>query len=440
MTTIQILSLVVLALTFVSATLWKINLGILTLVAAFLITSVAGLPVGTIAEGFPSGVVLLLVGVTFFFTVVNASQTMDYVMEGLLKLIGGRVAVVPFIFFGLATFAVGIGTYSAAVAALLLPVAMRFARDYAVSSLLMGLMVIHGVIAGVFSPIAIDGIFTDGVLTQAGVPSYPMQLFLSHLAVHGIVCVAAFCLFGGLKLIRAPRRTEIDSNEPILQDGTGAGGVRSETVGDTLTIASRQKVLAKPTIYQVCTMVSLVVLVVSASVFGLDVGYVALTLGVALALIFERKNDSLVQQMPWFAMMLVTGVLCYISVLTEIGTLDAIGNLLAGFASPAQAVLALSFVSAITSAFASSLGVLGVNLPLAVDVYAASGLSTLSVFGPVTIASTIVDASPMGIGGALVLANAAPAERPTLLRKLLLWGLSMIVIGPLLSWIIFTVL
>jgi Na+/H+ antiporter NhaC len=439
MTSIQILSLIFLAITFVAATLWKINLGILTLVAAFLITSIAGLPVDTISEGFPASVVLLLVGVTFFFTVVNASHTMDYVMEGLLRLIGGRVAMVPFIFFALATFAVAIGTYSAAVAALLLPIAMRFARDYSVSSLLMGLMVIHGVIAGVFSPIAIDGIFTDGVLTEAGVPSFPMQLFLSHLAVHGIVCVAAFCLFGGLKLIRAPRQIGPTTAADSDTNGDGSGGPRPRGSGTTMTLSTEKAVLGRPTLYQACTMTSLVVLVVSAAGFGLDVGYVALTLGVVLALVFERKNDGLVQKMPWFAMMLVTGVLCYIAVLTEIGTLEAIGNLLAGFESPAQAVLALSFVSAITSAFASSLGVLGVNLPLAVDVYSSAGMSTLSVFGPVTIASTIVDASPMGIGGALVLANAMPEERPSLLRKLLLWGLSMIVIGPLLSWVIFTV-
>lgn len=73
-----------------------------------------------------------------------------------------------------------------------------------------------------------------------------------------------------------------------------------------------------------------------------------------------------------------------------------------------------------------------------------SGCSTLPVASaPLTRngigrASTVVDASPMGIAGALVLANARPDERAALFRRLALWGLSMVIIGPLLSWGIFT--
>ncbi|PBC39331.1 hypothetical protein CJ179_35390 [Rhodococcus sp. ACS1] len=66
------------------------------------------------------------------------------------------------------------------------------------------------------------------------------------------------------------------------------------------------------------------------------------------------------------------------------------------------------------------------------------GVSVLNVVGPVTISATVVDASPMGIAGALVLANARPDERAALFRRLALWGLSMVIIGPLLSWGIFT--
>lgn len=44
----------------------------------------------------------------------------------------------------------------------------------------------------------------------------------------------------------------------------------------------------------------------------------------------------------------------------------------------------------------------------------------------------------MGIGAALVLACAEPEERASLFRKMALWGFSMVLIGPLLSWTIFT--
>lgn len=144
--------------------------------------------------------------------------------------------------------------------------------------------------------------------------------------------------------------------------------------------------------------------------------------------------------MPWPVMVLVAGVLSYIAVLTEIGTLGAIGDQLYNFESPAIGILVLSFITAITSAFTSTLGVLGASLPLGLPMVSDGGVSVLNVVGPVTISATVVDASPMGIAGALVLANARPDERAALFRRLALWGISMVIIGPLLSWGIFTLL
>ncbi|MFD6060538.1 hypothetical protein ACFWG4_21395 [Rhodococcus wratislaviensis] len=158
-------------------------------------------------------------GVTFLFAVVEASRTMDYIMDFLLKLVGNRVVLVPFILFFARALTTGVGTYAAAVVALLMPVAVRFARQFGVSIFMMALMVVHGVLAGLFSPIAIDGVFTDRLLKDAGLESHPAQLFACHVAVHGIICAAAFFFFGGRKLIRA-RRSSGDREVPF--DPAGA--------------------------------------------------------------------------------------------------------------------------------------------------------------------------------------------------------------------------
>lgn len=442
MSAIQIFSLLVMAAGFFAATKWRLSLGILLLPAAFVIGTISGLSVDTISAGFPTEMFLLLVGLTFLFTVVESSGTMEYIMDFLLRLVGTRIVLVPFILFAIGALATGVGTYAVAVLALLMPIGMRFARQFDVSIFMMALMIIHGALAGLFSPIAIDGVFADKLLTVAGLPSAPLQLFLCHLAVHGIICAAAFLLFGGLKLFR-PRTPILEDDTPVESAGTNAPSSPTGSTAALLKTAPATTTLpvkvGRPTVFQACTMLAIVLLISSAIVSDLDLGFVALTLGVVLAVVFQRKGEDLVTKMPWTVMMLIGGVLSYIAVMTEIGTLAAIGNMLTGFAQPAIGVLLLSFFTAITSAFTSTLGVLGASLPLGIPMID-GGMSMLSVVGPVTVSATVVDASPMGIGGALVLACALQEERAPLFRKMALWGLSMVIIGPMLSWTIFTLL
>ncbi|MFC9838443.1 SLC13 family permease [Rhodococcus sp. NPDC127530] len=451
MTALQIVSLLVMAAGFFVATKWRLSLGILLLPAAFVIGTVGGLDTKTITDGFPTEMFLLLLGLTFLFTVVEANGTMKYIMDVLLGLVGTRVILVPFILFFVAAIATGVGVYAVAVLALLIPIGMRFARQFDISIFLVSLMTIHGMLAGLFSPIAIDGVFAERLLSDAGLPTNALQLFLCHIAVHAILCLAAFFLFGGIKLFRNPPSLVVDdepsgtSNTPGSPQGsldTPAGGsVGTVTdVRQRVTVVGDKVRVGTPTLYQACTMLAIGLLIVSAVFTEFDLGFVALTLGVALALVFQRTGgEELVTKVPWTVMLLIGGVLTYISVMTEIGTLDAIGDVLTGFDQPAVGVLLLSFFTAITSAFTSTLGVLGASMPLSIPMMD-GGMSMLSVVGPVTISATVVDASPMGIGGALVLACALPEERNSLFRKMALWGFAMVLIGPLLSWTIFTVL
>ena len=48
-----------------------------------------------------------------------------------------------------------------------------------------------------------------------------------------------------------------------------------------------------------------------------------------------------------------------------------------------------------------------------------------------------MDSSPFSTSGALCVANAPEEQRDLVYRRLLQWGMSMIVVAPLLTWAIF---
>ena len=55
-------------------------------------------------------------------------------------------------------------------------------------------------------------------------------------------------------------------------------------------------------------------------------------------------------------MLLICGVLTYVGVLEQIGTIDYVGNAVADVGVPLIAALLLCYIGAIVSAFASSVG------------------------------------------------------------------------------------
>ncbi|WP_325786867.1 SLC13 family permease [Arthrobacter koreensis] len=438
MLSLQLLAVVMLLAIFIVASVWNINMGLLMFLGAAVIAFLGNVPADVIGASFPSDTFILIAGITYFFVVVESSGTMDYIVASLLRLVRGTIAVIPFLFFGLAAATTAIGAYPPAVAALVVPVAMRLAKDYGINRFLMAIMVIHGILAGNFGPLATPGVFTAKVLADADLEPITLQLFLSHLIVNALVAAVAYMAFGGMKLIRTKAVVEAKRELVTVGGGSSSGSAGIGGTDDALA-GSASEGRVRPNNYQIATMASLLALVVLALGVGWDLGYTALALGLLLTLVFERKNNSFVAKMPWGVILMLAGVLVYFGVLTEIGAVDAISDLLAGMGSDLAAVLALSFLSGIISAFASSITTIGASLQLAMPLIG-SDLNTLSVVGPVTISSTIVDASPIGIIGALSLASVEQEARPKLMRSMLMWAGAMIVLGPPLAWFALAVL
>ena len=118
--------------------------------------------------------------------------------------------------------------------------------------------------------------------------------------------------------------------------------------------------------YQILTLAGIVLLAVLTLAFKLDIGFVAITIGLVLSLIAPNLQKRAIGQVTWPEIMLITGVSTYVFVLEKMGTIDFVGHSVAGLGSPLLAALLLCLIGAVVSAFASSTAVLGSLIPLAV--------------------------------------------------------------------------
>src|SRR4051812_13034651 len=170
----EVLSILALCAMFVVATILPVNMGVLAFVGAFLVgTLVAGMATKDIIAGFPGGLFLTLVGITYLFALAQNNGTIDWLVQLAVRAVRGRIAAIPWIMFFIAAVLTSVGAVSPAAVAIIAPIALGFAIQHKISPLLMGLMVIHGAQAGGFSPISIYGGVTNRLLPQAGPPLGP---------------------------------------------------------------------------------------------------------------------------------------------------------------------------------------------------------------------------------------------------------------------------
>jgi di/tricarboxylate transporter len=398
---------------FVAGTLRPVNLGALSLAMTFLVgTFVVGETAPEMLAGFPVQLLVLLTGVTYLFGVASANGTVERIVTGAANLVGDRPALIPWIVFGVAALPAMAGALGSAGVALLAPLSMRLAERYDIDRRMIGLMVVHGAAAGNFSPLNVLGAIVHQAVLAGGLEMSYGVLFFGNLGYNLALGAVIFLVFGGLGL----RRRAGPGPEPRPHSGDRRRGLSLD---------------------QICTLLALTAVAVVALGFGFDIGLAAFTAGAALHLVFPRSSKGAEKGIAWSVALLVCGVVTYVTALQRYGTVDLVGGAIAGLGMPLLTAFLLCGVAAVTSAFASSAGILGAIVPLAIPSMAGGDIGTTGMVVALAVSATVVDATPFSTVGALAVANASDGEREWVYRGLLAWGGVMVVTAPIITWLVF---
>lgn len=472
---VELISILVLAVIFLIATVRSVNLGALAIVAAFVvgISVLKGADVGektdAIFAGFPGDLFVILVGVTYLFAIAKSNGTVDWVVQAAIRAVRGRIGLIPWIMFLVTACLTAIGAVVPASVALIAPIGMRFAARYKINPLMMGLLIINGASAGGFSPMSIFGSITNGVVAKASLPGNPTVLFLASFLFNLAISIVVYFLWGGRELLNR-RADDIDGGlvnerEPVSASASASGGASGggtpvpakasgsardgaqgsgSPAGGVATATVAPGGVPAPMALdrdRTLTLIGLASLAVGALFFDLNVGMVAITVAAILTLISPTSAKNAVNQVAWPTVLLVCGIVTYVSVMQSIGTITWLGNEVATIGAPLLAALIICFIGGAVSAFASTTGILGALIPLAVPFLTGNNaVGAVGVITALAISSSVVDSSPFSTSGALAVANAPEDNRDTVYKGLMRWGFSMVVIAPIATWAILVVL
>ena len=413
-----ILAIVVLIAIFAIGTTMNTNLGILGFVAALIIGYFMNdVPIATILDGINTELFVILVGVTYFFNLLHGNGTIDLVVSGMLRLVGGRVALIPWVMYFLSYILAALGTQGTAVIVIVAPIALSLANECKISQLMTSVMVAFGMFGGLYSPLNVNGIGAQELVLEYGVDFSFLSTNLLMLAFTTCLSLVFFVVFGGVKLFKLGR---IDLSH--VEEGNAA-----------LSILTR-KVSFTP--YRIASLLGLVVLVFFGMYLKLNMGFSAMLIGVILGLAEPAKQKEYVSKVPWGTVLMVCGIICYIETMETIGVMDYLESVIQSFNNPKLTLLIACYIGAFISAFCSTLGTLTGIIPMVGTVLGDPVIFTPAAVACLCVASTIVDICPFSPTGALFVANAQGEEKNGFYKRLLSVAAIMVVAGPLVTWAI----
>lgn len=445
---VEVVALLVLVAVFAISAARGVHMGALALVAACIVgVLVVGESFDDVLAGFPVDALLILLGITYLFGIARETGTIDWLVDRSVRLIGDRVALIPWAMFVIGTLVACLGTSHAAFT--IVPIAMSLAAKHRIHSTMMGLVMSSAIVGGALAPTSINGITVMTVARNADIPYDPALMFGLSIGINTLVVTVAFFLFGGRELIargRASRAATLAAGGSGHGSARGAGGADgSGTSGSVATAVLPDTALKPLTWFQAVVLVSIPVLVIGFFTItlldiDLNLGAVALTLAVVLAFIKPDVGRRAISKVDWSTILLLGGIITYVGVLTRLGAIDQLGEAARSVSQPLVAALVICVIAGLVSAFASTIGILGALIPLAVPLLVpGGGLETTGFIYALAISASLVDCAPFGTTGATIVASGVEDERPRLYRHLASWGMAMVVVGPLLTLGLFVV-
>ncbi|MDU4961947.1 MAG: SLC13 family permease [Sporomusaceae bacterium] len=392
---------------------------------------------------FPVGLFMILVGVTFFFGMAQTNGTMEKLTAYSIRVCKGNTAIVPFIVFVLTTFVTTIGPGNIAGTALMAPVAMAIATRIGMPAFLMTLVVVGAANGAAFSPFAPTGIISNGIIAkmapQLGLATETLnglawKIHFNSTVAQGVANIGGFFLLGGWAWIKKQR-------------------------GETLNI---DELAPKPEPFdkhQWLTLALVGVLILAIVLPGLpmfkgafpkslmnvlsNVGTVAFILAGVMMLTGSGDSKKSIKVMPWGVIMMVCGVTVLIEVMDKAGGLNAFVKIIGAISNPTTVNASLALITGVISAYSSSSGVvMPMFLPMVPGlIQEIGGGNPVALITSINVGSHLVDTSPLSTLGALCIACAGDHEdKAKLFRNLLIWGLSMSVVGAVVCYIFFGIL
>lgn len=406
--TIAVIAAIVVAIAL--GFVFKINVGLLAIVFSYVIGAFfMGLKTKDIILMWPTNLFWMILTITFFYGFAMSNGTLSLIARKTVFASRKYPYLIPITLYILTLIISGIGPGAIAVFALMSPLIMAVVMESNINPILGATIILCGGSAGGWSPIAVNGVVTRGVIEKAGYAANSNALsasvFSNMLVVCTIVFILAYIILGGYKAKAVNMETPPSFN-------------RDQLINIYLIAA----VLLFTIVPQVLGVIFPASKGLAFLTKQIELSFIAV-IGALAAMLFKIGNEKeVISKVPWSVIILICGTGMLISVAVQAGTITTLSAWMGAHVSAATAPIFLSIISGVMSIFSSTLGVVIPTLyPMVPGIVQETGSNPGVLFSIIAVASVMVAYSPFSTAGALAVAAVADeAKRKTLFNTLLL--------------------
>jgi di/tricarboxylate transporter len=189
------------------------------------------------------------------------------------------------------------------------------------------------------------------------------------------------------------------------------------------------------------TLIGIVVVAVLSTVFSMNVGLVSFAVSVVLLLIGAANEGEALKKIPWNTLIMITGVGMLISVVTELGGIVLLSDIISKLMGAKTASAIITVLAGMMSWVSSASGVVMPTLIPTVPglVASVSGASAVDLVVGICIGANAAAFSPLSSCGALMLAaystsNVATTEgRNKMFTRLFVFSSACILVSALIA-------
>ena len=362
------------------------NTGLLAIGFALVLGRMSGMPDKEIINGFNYSLFMILLGVTYLFSLAQLNGSLELLAKKVVALQGKRTALIPIVIYLFSAVLSALGPGTVPTMAIMMVFAMALASHLGIDPAMLSALTVLGASGGGVSPLAATGIIGINLCAGFGLTGIESAFFLNGLLSSTVYAIIVYLMLGGPRL-------------------------HSDKVMQTEDIpAFNHK--------QLITLAGIAVMVVLVLFFKVNVGLTGFAVAMVLSFLQVADEGEAIKKIPWSTLLLITGVGVLMHVIIKLGGIKLLSAALASVMTPDTAVTLIGITSGIMSWFSSTSGVVMPTLiPTIPDILArlgeAGSLLELEMATAITMISNTAGISPLSTGGALALAAYSSASGAT---------------------------
>lgn len=374
---LAVISLILLLAAIVIGFVRNVNVGILSIGFAMILTLLFPDTLSTkdVVSGFSTSLFVQMVGVTYLFAIINGNGTLELLAKKIVNKVPARM--IPFVMFLIGMVLSAVGPGSIPCLAIIPVIAIPISISAGINPIMTAIIGDMGAMAGRMSPLTPEAAVVRGLMEEQNLNGNTVPIMICTIVTTLICAALVYIYYRGWK-VEKPMQTD------------------------------EKEVLPKFTWQQMASIAGLLLLAFGVLVLSWNVGLTGFLIGSVLCILGCGKEKKAIAGVPWNVIIMVLGVGILMNVISLSGGVDLLVSALEKVMGEKSAAPVIALLAGIMSFFSSGLGVVFPTLvPICGGLASGIGADGVYLVAMVVIGGTIAGYTPISTTGALIMAGVA---------------------------------